>query len=262
MEITLLLFEDKIKINIKEIQNNLENNPLLYENSFIFEDFGGLSDYYMNKGGIESIFEFLVKHVDGNKDIIAKEENKIIINVKFHLGDDEESLTMKIIRKKIGLEKTLENIDKSFKEIKKENIKIKEELKNSKENKLRFEQIYPIGSIHLSINETNPSTLFGIGEWELLKDRFLIGAGNKYNVGNKGGSTSHTLTINEMPSHTHIQNAHAHTDGTFWKHYHPRSNSLDGYVIVTRDTNNKYGPGNYLGEINSTTATNQYTGGN
>ena len=48
-----------------------------------------------------------------------------------------------------------------------------------RKKKIRFEQIYPIGSIYLSINETNPSILSGIGKWELLKDRFLIGAGNK-----------------------------------------------------------------------------------
>ena len=98
--ISLFLFEDKIKIKIKEIQNDLESNPLLYEHSFIFEDFGGLSGYYMNKGGIESIFEFLIKHFTNNKDKIEKEENKIIINVKFLFAEEEESLSMEIDKKK------------------------------------------------------------------------------------------------------------------------------------------------------------------
>lgn len=260
--ISLFLFEDKIKIKIKEIQNDLESNPLLYEHSFIFEDFGGLSGYYMNKGGIESIFEFLIKHFTNNKDKIEKEENKIIINVKFLFAEEEESLSMEIDKKKVGLEKTLENMDKSFKEIKKENIKIKEEFKKLEEKKLRLEQIYPIGSIYLSINETNPSELFGIGEWELLKDRFLIGAGNKYYAGDKGGNTSHTLTINEMPSHTHVQNPHNHYTNIFWKSFYPGNNSQNGYVIMTNDSSDKAGPGNYLGEMSKTTATNQSTGGN
>ena len=39
-----------------------------------------------------------------------------------------------------------------------------------------------------------------------LRDKFIVGAGSTYAVGATGGSTStdaHTLTIAEMPSHTH-----------------------------------------------------------
>lgn len=36
-----------------------------------------------------------------------------------------------------------------------------------------------------------------------LTDRFILGAGNSYSVGAVGGEAEHTLTINEMPSHSH-----------------------------------------------------------
>lgn len=62
--------------------------------------------------------------------------------------------------------------------------------------------IYPIGSIYMSINNTNPSTLFG-GTWTQLKDRFLLGAGSTYSNGATGGEATHTLTESEMPAHTH-----------------------------------------------------------
>lgn len=65
-----------------------------------------------------------------------------------------------------------------------------------------FDKIYPVGSIYISVNSTSPSDLFG-GSWERLTDRFLVGAGNSYGVNTTGGSTTHTLTISEMPSHTH-----------------------------------------------------------
>ena len=80
--------------------------------------------------------------------------------------------------------------------------------------------IYPVGSIYMSANNTNPSVLFG-GTWEQIsKGRFLIGAGT--NIGNtsnyfgecaanqftlplneRGGEYYHKLTTQEMPSHKH-----------------------------------------------------------
>ena len=36
-----------------------------------------------------------------------------------------------------------------------------------------------------------------------LKNRFVVGAGGKYDVGETGGEASHTLTVNELPSHKH-----------------------------------------------------------
>ena len=62
---------------------------------------------------------------------------------------------------------------------------------------------YPVGSIYLSVNNTSPAKLFG-GTWEQLKDRFLLATGDTYNAGSTGGEAQHTLTVNEMPEHTHI----------------------------------------------------------
>jgi len=39
MEITILLLNQKIKFKIKEIQDNLKNNPSLYESDFEIQDF-------------------------------------------------------------------------------------------------------------------------------------------------------------------------------------------------------------------------------
>jgi len=65
-----------------------------------------------------------------------------------------------------------------------------------------WEKIYPIGSIYISVNSTNPASLFG-GTWEQIKDRFLLAAGDAYEAGSTGGEAQHTLTVDEMPSHTH-----------------------------------------------------------
>ena len=62
--------------------------------------------------------------------------------------------------------------------------------------------IYPVGSIYMSANDTSPSILFG-GEWERIKDRFLLAAGDTYSAGSIGGEAAHKLTVDEMPSHSH-----------------------------------------------------------
>lgn len=68
--------------------------------------------------------------------------------------------------------------------------------------------IYPIGSIYMSMNNTNPSLLFG-GEWERIKDTFLLASGDTYSADGidkstaQHGEATHTLSIEEMPSHKH-----------------------------------------------------------
>lgn len=47
-----------------------------------------------------------------------------------------------------------------------------------------------------------------------LRDRFIVGAGNSYAVGTTGGAATVTLTINEMPAHTHVfSRIFGHIDG-------------------------------------------------
>ncbi len=63
--------------------------------------------------------------------------------------------------------------------------------------------IYPVGSIYMSTNNVSPQVFFG-GTWVQMTDRFLIGAGNTYSAGKTGGSATHVLTIDELPSHNHV----------------------------------------------------------
>lgn len=62
--------------------------------------------------------------------------------------------------------------------------------------------IYPVGSIYMSINATNPKELFG-GTWEQIQGRFLLGMSSSYPAGSTGGEATHTLTTSEIPYHNH-----------------------------------------------------------
>lgn len=62
--------------------------------------------------------------------------------------------------------------------------------------------IYPVGSIYLSYSHVNPATLFG-GTWVRLENAFLWAVNSSGVIGLKGGESTHTLTVNELPSHDH-----------------------------------------------------------
>ena len=65
-----------------------------------------------------------------------------------------------------------------------------------------FDLIYPVGSIYMNVNSTNPGTLFG-GTWEQIQGRFLLGVSSSYPAGSQGGEATHTLTTSEIPLHNH-----------------------------------------------------------
>ena len=59
----------------------------------------------------------------------------------------------------------------------------------------------------------------GSSNWTKIEGRFIIAADSTYKVGSVGGSAAHTLTVNQLPAHTHSAStnstgAHTHTRGT------------------------------------------------
>ena len=96
-----------------------------------------------------------------------------------------------------------------------------------------LDKTYPIGSIYMSINDTNPSQLFG-GSWIQLENRFLLGAGSQYNNGATGGSKDAIVVEHNhiQNSHNHTQNPHNHTQNP---HIHDPTTDTYGLVFVTSE---------------------------
>lgn len=65
-----------------------------------------------------------------------------------------------------------------------------------------LDYIYPVGSIYLSYSHVSPASLFG-GTWVRIENAFLWGVDSSGTIGQTGGAKTHTLTVNELPSHTH-----------------------------------------------------------
>lgn len=109
--------------------------------------------------------------------------------------------------------------------------------------------IYPIGSVYISLTETNPGTYLK-GTWEQFgQGRTLIGVGEgwdgvtglDFTLGTTGGEYKHKLVIDEIPSHAHkyyspiaqevSPSSNTSTYGNYNKDYKIDSDSVggDGY---------------------------------
>lgn len=69
------------------------------------------------------------------------------------------------------------------------------------ENKI-LNIVYPVGSIYVSMNSTNPSSIIG-GTWTQIKDKFLYCTTSSKVTGGSTTTGSHTLTVDEIPAHSH-----------------------------------------------------------
>ncbi len=88
-----------------------------------------------------------------------------------------------------------------------------------------FNSIYPVGTIYMTVTEVNPQELFG-GTWVSWGcGRVPVGVNNSIadfsTIERIGGEIAHTLTAEEMPSHTHnliggaVQGLAAVAEGSF-----------------------------------------------
>lgn len=64
----------------------------------------------------------------------------------------------------------------------------------------------------------NPNVMYPGTTWARIENRFLWATTEGGEIGHEGGESTHTLTIDEMPSHSHSFNSNVHwdaTDGTY-----------------------------------------------
>lgn len=93
-----------------------------------------------------------------------------------------------------------------------------------------LQAVYPVGSIYMSVNNTNPAELFGFGTWEQIKDKFLLSAGDTYNAGDSGGSATHNIANANLPTNM----------GNFTHYGYASGNVNSGIITVKDNSTNKY----------------------
>lgn len=78
-------------------------------------------------------------------------------------------------------------------------------------------KVYPVGSIYIAVDETNPATLFG-GTWSQITNRFLLGSGTRA-AGATGGSEETTIKRSDLPQETITTSesgSHRHNTQGYW----------------------------------------------
>lgn len=186
----IILFE-----GINYISTNYENAEI----SIVYPKNTDLVNYFLNTSiyGLDNKNKILTLDDIYFKDCFTLEDNKI--------NADIDSLNVSCISSKTG----------KFRMDEEGNLRVKAIITDEQPpvGNIDFDSIYPVGSIYMSVNNTNPSTLFG-GTWEVLQDRFLIGAGNKYAVGNTGGNENHSHTL--WHKHSVPGQGHSHGLSSAW----------------------------------------------
>ena len=107
-----------------------------------------------------------------------------------------------------------------------------------------IDKLYPVNSIYLSTDSTNPGTILGIGTWVMIEEgRMLRSAGGDIMAGSTGGADSVTLSTSNLPAHNHTASsastgAHTHTItvANGGSHNHTASTASAGAHTHTRGT--------------------------
>lgn len=103
---------------------------------------------------------------------------------------------------------------------------VDDKVKDVADKLLTFNDIYPVGSIYLSLDPVfdpnvafNQSFVSQKSVWTRIESRFLLGASTTYPLSSSGGSATKSLTVANLPSHSHSGTAlsagsHTHTGDT------------------------------------------------
>ena len=227
-----LILEPKLVDNtvkmVVYVKRVIENNILLEEASIVDLDyqeiilFEGVNYIYTNY--TDAVLEIIYPK---NSDLMKYFLNNTLFAAHDVLGQDEFSLDD--IYFKDAFTNTDNGINASFNNIDVACITSRNDKFNLDSNgnlfvnsittvmdstaTIDFNSVYPVGSIYMNVTDINPTTLFG-GTWERIQDTFLLASGTTYANGTTGGEATHTLTVNEMPSHTHNTQGQWMTSGS------------------------------------------------
>ena len=96
LSFNIILYEDEILFEIKEIKDNLKTESALYKKNYSLEELKTVSGYFSLLKNLDKIFESLKKNIEKNKENISLEKDKVIIKLNINLDVIEEEIVLNI----------------------------------------------------------------------------------------------------------------------------------------------------------------------
>ena len=245
-----IIKNNKIELKGKVKRNNGNEEELEYQNIDLFE---GENYIYTN-------YEFATIDVIYPKNIELVKY--YLNNVLYSLNNENKILSLDDIYFKDAFTKTDDLIDANLNNLNINcltsnnnkfhldsdgNLTVNSLTTSVSTSITNFDEIYPIGSVYMSVNNTNPSNLFG-GSWEQITGYYLY-AGNTNETGGSnisGASTGETgatfLTLDQIPSHTHYIPSLSGSTTSNGDHIHNIGADFDGGAASARYTVHSKGP--------------------
>ena len=103
-------------------------------------------------------------------------------------------------------------------------------------NKIKAEAVlaaHPVGSLYWTSKNENPAVTFGGGTWKQITDKFVLAAGSTYKAEATGGAPTVTLTVANLPSHSHTFTPSGTVKSTFTGASHSHTFTPSGTVKST-----------------------------
>jgi hypothetical protein len=92
--------------------------------------------------------------------------------------------------------------------------------------------LLPVGTILQRYDHNDPNTMYPGTTWVRMENTFLWGCDAKGAIGLTGGAKTHTLTVDELPSHSHGSVYSQHASGTKDKAWYSASGTSVAYGTV------------------------------
>lgn len=103
-------------------------------------------------------------------------------------------------------------------------------------NKIKAEAVlaaHPVGSLYWTSKNENPAVTFGGGTWKQITDKFVLAAGSTYKAEATGGAPTVTLTVANLPSHSHTFTPSGTVKSTFTGASHSHTFTPSGSISNT-----------------------------
>ena len=219
--------------NGKTVRFDIEDNQIITETENTLNYKGSIKNGTVlinNKGEVTVCINdgkhAAYKNYKDSKVIVVDSKTCTIPESSYIVYLDDEATITEMTNQELTV--ALELVNEKIAQLENQNEKLNEEIKATNDSIPSSESIldkaYPIGSIYISIDNTDPSELFG-GTWETYAEgKTLVGVDSSdtnYNSVNKtGGSSTVTLSVSNLPSHTHSIPSLSGTALTSGAHHH------------------------------------------